>query len=54
MNNYYEVSKGILNMVKNTNSKEIIVPNGILEIGENAFKYCPNVTKIYLPNTLKK
>lgn len=40
--------------VGNENLEEIVIPEGITEIGELAFKDCANLKKITLPTTLKK
>ena len=40
--------------VKNILTKEIIIPEGIEELGVYAFIYCRNLEKIKLPSTLKR
>lgn len=37
-----------------TKFSKFIVPEGVIEIGENAFCFCSNLTQITLPRSLKK
>ncbi len=44
--------KTVLHCPSAITTTEIVVPNGVTEIGNNAFEYCANIQKVQLPDTV--
>lgn len=45
------IKNGVLELYTG-NDMEVIIPDGVTTIGENAFSYCENLKKVTIPNTV--
>ena len=52
MKNDFIIENGILTKY-NGNKKAVIIPNGVVEIGEKAFAFNEDVTSVTIPNTVE-
>ena len=48
----FEIENGVLKKYKGKDSCDVI-PDGVTSIGDDAFKWCPNLNSITLPDGLK-
>ena len=49
----FEIKDGVLVKYKG-NGGNVVIPNSVTTIGENAFYYCASITNVTIPNSVKK
>ena len=47
-------NKSCINFIDQSTLESIIIPNGVIIIGENAFYYCSGLTSVTIPNSVTK
>ena len=53
-NKDFLIENGILKDCKNTGLTSVVIPDGVTEIGENAFDGCTGLTSIVIPDGVTK
>lgn len=49
----FDISDGVLNKYDAENENMVVIPDGVIKIGDSAFSGCKNIETVIIPNTVK-